>query len=806
MYHVISTGLTVAILYLISFIFYTIGFYSRLHHRKLWNIILAVSFIFTAFAGLFLALQINYKWNIPFIKTILKWHVECGAGLAFTGLIHFFAHLPYFGKIFKTEESVIPEPFTFAWSYRTSVINLFLIGFVSTSVQLLLMREMINIAGGYELIAGTFLGSWLICSAAGAIIARHSGIIDIRRINLVFGFSPILSILLMIVLNRFFLSPGETPSFFVSIIYTLIVLIPFCFVSGFAFIRILMYSRKFSIKSGRSFSIETVGGIVAGLAVTFLTSGIINTYRLLFLIITGFLSYAIISCFTAVRWKIIAFITTAVIVILIFSFNPDIYFRHQLLHTIKITSSGDTPYGNISTGIYGGEENIYYNQRLLTWKNDETEREENIHYAMLQSSNPAKVLLISGDIRSNLPEVLKYPVKEVYFVERDPALLKMVNILPDYQSDILKVRNIDGFRFVKKTDEVFDVVILILPPPSTLLLNRYYTTDFFREVKKRLSKNGVFACSPGSGENYFNKESTVLYSSVYNSLSAVFTNVMPIVGHKLYLISSDGPLSAEICSLVEQRKISNVYVSPDFLSDDLLKMKSQELLLTIDKKVKMNTAEMPLATFHFQSYNLSKNLKERIPALILLLIVFLFPVAFVRAGNMIMYTSASALAAFEIIMLVALQSSVGNMYQLTGLIIAALMTGLATGASANIRSLIFKSPLTISLLLILFYFSSALVINKITEFESSVLNISIILVLSIIPSFFTGMIFSKLTEKSAHDSDTSSVYGADLAGSALGFIVVSGIVIPALGIQITLFLLSLWILTGLLFGTIRNKS
>ncbi len=62
-----------------------------------------------------------------------------------------------------------------------------MIGFTSTSVQILLMREMMNIAGGYELISGVFLGSWLITSAAGAALATKSALNDIRKINLLFA-------------------------------------------------------------------------------------------------------------------------------------------------------------------------------------------------------------------------------------------------------------------------------------------------------------------------------------------------------------------------------------------------------------------------------------------------------------------------------------------------------------------------------------------------------------------------------------------------------------------------------------------
>ena len=107
--------------------------------------------------------------------------------------------------------------------------------------------------------------------------------------------------------------------------------------------------------------------------------------------------------------------------------NPDIFFRQQLLHGIKVKDSRDTPYGNITTGEYAGEKSIYYNQRLQSYSNDEIEREENIHYAMLQHDSPENILIISGDIKSHLKEVMKYNIKKVVYVERDPALISPGN-------------------------------------------------------------------------------------------------------------------------------------------------------------------------------------------------------------------------------------------------------------------------------------------------------------------------------------------------------------------------------------------
>ena len=192
-------------------------------------------------------------------------------------------------------------------------------------------------------------------------------------------------------------------------------------------------------------------------------------------------------------------------------------------------------------------------------------------------------------------------------------------------------------------------------------------------------------CSPGPGDNYFNKESLNLYSSIFNSLAAVFKNVRPVVGNKLYFIASDKELSVSFCKLTEKRNIKNIYVSSDFLSDDLIIKKSDEVNSLMDHGIKQNRSAFPVACFHFQSYNFSKNLDEKIPAIVLMILVFAVPVLTIKRRNLLMYFSASALAGFEIIILLTLQLIIGNMYQLTGLVIAGLMTGLAIGAGADIQ-------------------------------------------------------------------------------------------------------------------------
>jgi spermidine synthase len=808
MYHVVGTCLTVSLLYLISFCFYRADFFSLALHRKIWNSILAVTLLFVALAGVFMALQINYKWNVPFIKQLLRWHVELGIGSTLICIFHFSWHLSYFKRIFSsgqlsagTDKTVILKP-------ESIVSSLLVAGFASTSVQVLLVKEMMNITGGYELIAGVFLGSWLISSAAGAAIAGKSPLNNVRKISLVFSVTPYVSLLMMLLFSRFFLAKGETPSFLVSLVFTLIVLFPFCMVSGFYFIKLLSCASKSSgISPGKSYSTETIGAAAAGVIITVLASGSINTYQLFLLVTLLSLAFTLLTFYVEEKKKklLLKVLFTAVIA-LIMIFDPDILFRQMLLPGLKITDTKDTPYGNITKGSYVHEPATYYNQRLLAYNNDAIEREEDIHYALLQRENPENVIIISGNLSSHLQEIEKYHVKSITFLERDPELIKEATKgIRDLPVN-LKIENDDAFRYIRNKGQLADAIILLLSPPSTLSLNRFYTREFFTDVKNRLTLGGIFMCSPGPGDNYLNRESLNLYSSVYNSLLKVFRYVRPVLGQKLYFIASDDEVSLSFCSLVLKRGIKNIYVSSDYLADDLIEAKSKEVLTALIPEARENRESFPVAAFHFQAYNLSRNLGEKYPALIILVLIFALPILSIRRRNMIMYCSASALAGFEIIMLLALQLTAGNMYQLTGLFLAVMMAGLAAGSGLKLK-LILNIPLRVQVLILAIYYAAAgLTFVKILDIKASFPATVIIILATLLPSFITGHLFREMTKPAFAESTPSSVYSADLAGSAIGFIVVSGIVVPLLGIKFSLFFLSLIIFAGFLFGTNRNKS
>jgi hypothetical protein len=188
-----------------------------------------------------------------------------------------------------------------------------------------------------------------------------------------------------------------------------------------------------------------------------------------------------------------------------------------------------------------------------------------------------------------------------------------------------------------------------------------------------------------------------------------------------------------------------------------------------------------------------------------MILAFGIPIAAVRRKNMLMYFSASALAGFEIIILLTLQLTIGNMYQLTGLVIAAMMAGLAAGAGSRMRLLDTLGLRTKALALVIYYIIIALCFNLILSFKGVFAPVILIVFSVILPSWMTGHIFREMTIQKAEISAPGATYSADLAGSALGFILISGVTVPAFGIRNSIILLAALIFAGILFGTKSNK-
>ena len=100
-YHLLPIALFLIIFYIISHILSKKRIISIAKHRKIWNILLLISFLCSGILGIFLVIRINFGIMIPLPFNMLFWHVEMGIAMAIISIFHIMWHWAYFKTMFK---------------------------------------------------------------------------------------------------------------------------------------------------------------------------------------------------------------------------------------------------------------------------------------------------------------------------------------------------------------------------------------------------------------------------------------------------------------------------------------------------------------------------------------------------------------------------------------------------------------------------------------------------------------------------------------------------------------------------------
>ena len=104
-------GITILTLacYFFTMLLVKIGKIRKFVHRKIWNILLLLTFLMSCLLGFLLVVQINYGVLKSLYLSNLKLHVEFGIAMTIIAIIHVLWHLPYFKKLFKASKSIAKE-------------------------------------------------------------------------------------------------------------------------------------------------------------------------------------------------------------------------------------------------------------------------------------------------------------------------------------------------------------------------------------------------------------------------------------------------------------------------------------------------------------------------------------------------------------------------------------------------------------------------------------------------------------------------------------------------------------------------
>ncbi|MDX9882740.1 MAG: hypothetical protein RBS73_11810 [Prolixibacteraceae bacterium] len=781
--------------YAFSSVLSRLGIVSRANHRKFWNVLLLLTFLTAGLLGLLLVVKINYKLEIPFYDQLLKYHVEFGIAMALIGFIHFLWHLNYYLQLFRATQK--PEPTT-----KPELINdtrpaflktsAFLLGSASMIAQVVLLREFLTVFNGNELAIGIALANWMVLTGLGAWLGLFR--LNVKKTSevivpglLLLSALPFVTAFLVNFLKNIVFPIGAMIGVFQMLFSSFLLLLPFCLVSGFLFTFLANCSSESSKQNqtGPMYGFESLGsvagGLLSGAVFIFLFSSIESLLALV--VLNG---GALLLVQKKARWM------PSIVIVLAFTalfFSPGKRIRSFVYPNQQVTVSKDSPFGNIVVTQRENQVSVYHNNTLLFDSENFMLNEETVHFAMLQHPDPKKILLVSGDPMGELTELQKYSPETIHYLEENRWMLHLLNNSLEKISDPrIKIFSGDPLRYLRSTNEKYDVIILNLPPPATLQSNRFYTEEFFRMTKTKLGAGGILSFGLPASANYQGSEAVQLNSALVASLKTAFRNVIILPGEKNHFLASEAELTYNIAKAIENRGIETLYVNPFYIDDMLLKNRGKILLSNLDPAAETNQNLKPLAYRQQLAYWLSyfPGQYELMSAVLVVFALFLFFRGSLASKAMIV-TGFSA-SGLEILLLFGLQLFFGTIYLLTSFVFAGFMAGLAAGAffgkrfsPASAKKQILHNQLLMagfSILLLLLLFISGQ--SKIAP----VLIYTLCFLLILLLGGLTGLQFTlaSLLQKGSYSEISGKTYSSDLIGSALGALAVSLFFVPRWGI------------------------
>ena len=650
------------------------------------------------------------------------------------------------------------------WVEEGSVTRLslvmFCVGVFALVSQVVFMREMLVVFLGNELSIAVILGCWLIGVGLGACFSRLFWTFCRSGRSLRWLLAALLALAGLLLPAQVFLirisrsilgvPPGELASLGAVFTSAIAAFLPTSMCVGVVFPSAC---RLLTMRTGtdavaravsRVYTLESLGSMVGGAALTYLLLPRLNAYSVVFCASLAALvgaavvvprrgarvGLAVLACAVAAvafwpgvsarieagaaaaRWRAFGLLA-----------QPD----PEAPPLARLLASEDSVYQNLAVLESFGQYTLYGNGQILLSFPDPMAAEFDVHTVMAQNPTAKSVLLLGGNPIDEVHELLKYPLETLVYVELDPVVGDLLTRFGGtaYKETVadprLRIEHQDGPRFVQRCRETFDVVIVHAPEPSTAGTNRFYTVEFFRHLRRLLRSSG-FVCTSVPASIRLQATSIAPAASVFRAIKMVFPVVLTTAeGNPRFFAGDRGSdLTFDRQTLVARSRAAGIttsYFQPEYLLGaeeiDSSKTAAVEDALSASD-VEPNTNLHPVAFFHFlvlwcqysgsragQLLAAARSADLRLVAaavclcgcLVLLLGIALFCRARrgVSAGPGRRWWPATMVAAvlgitgfsamaMQMLLLFVFQVLYGYVYARVGLVVAVFMLGLVIGA------------------------------------------------------------------------------------------------------------------------------
>ncbi len=207
---------------------------------------------------------------------------------------------------------------------------------------------------------------------------------------------------------------------------------------------------------------------------------------------------------------------------------------------------------------------------------EESYHEPLVHTVMLAHPNPRRVLVIGGGDGGALREVLRHKsVEKATMVEIDDGVVEASYLYLDVARDLLD-RLIkgeeprgeliigDGVRYLRETDESFDVIIVDSTDPvgpAKLL----FSEEFFRDAYEKLNEKGFYITQAGS-VYLFTNELIDAYRTMKRVFDRVYYFSFPVIGYASpwsFLVGVKGDIDFTKVDLERAKELDLYYYDPE---------------------------------------------------------------------------------------------------------------------------------------------------------------------------------------------------------------------------------------------------
>jgi predicted membrane-bound spermidine synthase len=759
-------------------------------------------------------------------------------------------------------------------------VAILILGAYSQILQAMLIREGLVVFYGNEVSLGAFYGSWLFWLAAGSMLViwlrqrrwARKPLPSLRRLLLLL---PLVLALQILALRsaRFFLTVSSSEfvplgELFLSLFLVTSLsglLIGVAFPLAFKAVRNAIEDDSTGVAVGlvsRLYVADALGALAGGVLFTFVLLrwlGTVETLGILTLAL-GLTVWSLYDKLARQGWIALSLGVAG----LVLAMAPAAPWLDRALEELRfatlqpgleLVDAVETRYGHVAVGRLGDQYSVVADGQIRDSFPLPREVAREAAFFSAQADGPKRVLIFGG-FASGLPaELLRYPVQRIDVVEEDRRAFEEVQpFLTAESRKALKDPRLalhfqDGRRYVNQAGAGarYDLVLVLSAAPSSAYSNRYFTRDFYRQVRKLLSPDGVFCTQVSGASHYLGREVGSYTGSVYRTLGQVFAHIAIVPGDVQVFCASPAPdrVSEEPAEL-ERRYLALPLDEHRFPAASFYSLlPAEEISYVHDRleeaKAEINTDERPV-TYYLNMVLWGKlsasgfvDWLQRVrgmgpwPYLLApILIVGLWLLrsgmegfqrpALQRRGATFVLVMLGAIAmAAELAVLFGYQSQVGFMFERVALLNGLFMTGLALGAGGG-TWLARRAPPVATLVLVALLVAGGLALlpPALGALGSVVPTVQELGYpgLALAAGLLTGTGFPLGVHLAQQDlgevvQSGGIALAADNLGGAIGGLVTGALMVPLLGVEATcrvLAVLALLALVPLLFARLAPDA